>query len=119
MTKRHNQHPNQQRPNRSQQSARADMRDMLNAFITTPELKTLQFQNEVGAIVLDKYGRDEQPKRMGFDTRAVGSENDNPADELDDEDEDEYDYGDEYEYDESEVRPAEAIWNYFHEIFKR
>ncbi len=87
MDKRNNQHHNQQRQNTARKQARADLWDMLKAFIATPDLQAMHFANEVGELNLQKVERPEQRKRIGFDTTyAVGfSTDDEPNDEPDDE----------------------------------
>lgn len=107
MTKRRNQHTNRPHPNTVQQQARADMWDMLNAFITTPDIYALQFTNKAGDLTIQRTECYTPRKRMGFDTHAVSIQTDEPEDYEDDED------------DESEVRPAEEFADYIREIFKR
>lgn len=86
MTKRNN---NQQRQNTAHKQARADMWDMLNAFVATPDIHSMHFANEVGELIVAKVEQPEQRKRMGFDcTYAVGgSEIDASDDDCDNDDE--------------------------------
>ena len=108
MSKRNN---NRQRQNTARKQARADLWDMVNAFVTTPEMQAIHFANEVGEINITRAEREPQHKRIGFAiTYAVGG---NEIDTHDDEDED-----DDQDV-EDEVRPAEEFVDYIRKIFKR
>lgn len=86
---------NQQRRNTAQRQARADLWDMVNAFVTTPDLQTLQFENSAGAIVMTKAESDEQRKRIGFETTyAVSNSEINAPDDYDEDDDSDDGYND-------------------------
>ncbi len=66
MTKRNN---NQRPQNTTRKQARADMFDMLNAFMATPDIHAMSFANEVGELNVQRdMPFKTELRRMGFDT---------------------------------------------------
>lgn len=84
-----NKNRRQQGQNNERKQARSDVWDMLNAFVTTPDISRMHFANSVGELDIVRTDRDKPTKRIGFTTDAIGTDYGN-ADDTDDDSDDEY-----------------------------